>query len=90
MMTARSCGLGTILPSVDAVVVHDSDWNPRWDIQALSRARTLGAGPVLPVLRLYMHQTAEERILQLVSRRRGVDVILKPPPGRFVTQQALG
>ena len=33
MLSARSCGLGTDLPSISAVVLHDSDWDPRLDLQ---------------------------------------------------------
>lgn len=33
---AGSCGLGTDLPSISAVVVHDSDWDPRADLQVPS------------------------------------------------------
>ena len=29
LMRTSACGLGTDLPSVTAVVLHDSDWNPR-------------------------------------------------------------
>lgn len=29
-MSAKSCGLGTDLPSVTSIVLHDSDWNPRY------------------------------------------------------------
>lgn len=29
LMSTKSCGLGTDLPSISAIVLHDSDWNPR-------------------------------------------------------------
>ncbi len=29
LMNIRSCGLGTNLPSVDTIILYDSDWNPR-------------------------------------------------------------
>lgn len=29
-----SCGLGTDLPGISAVVIHDSDWDPSEDLQA--------------------------------------------------------
>ena len=34
LLAARSCGLGTDLPGISAVVIHDSDWEPRLDLQA--------------------------------------------------------
>ncbi|KAK9823247.1 hypothetical protein WJX72_001331 [[Myrmecia] bisecta] len=81
LLTTRSCGLGTYLPSIDTVIIHDSDWNPRWDIQAMLRAHCLGKGAALTVFRLYVRGSVEERILQLVEKKRGMDAVLKPGPG---------
>ncbi len=33
LMTMRSCGLGTDMPRVNVVVLFDSDWRPRLDMQ---------------------------------------------------------
>lgn len=33
LMATRSCGLGTNLPTISTVIMHDSDWNPCLDIQ---------------------------------------------------------
>ena len=33
LMTMRSCGLGTDMPRIDVVVLFDSDWRPRLDMQ---------------------------------------------------------
>ena len=30
LMSPEACGLGTDLPGVDTVILHDSDWNPRY------------------------------------------------------------
>jgi len=35
LLAARSCGLGIDLPGISAVVIHDSDWDPRLDLQAV-------------------------------------------------------
>lgn len=76
LLTAGCCGLGTELPGVTAVVIHDSDWNPRADMQALKHARRIGTGKEgLPVLRLYVRGTLEERILQLGRRGSGMDAV---------------
>ena len=42
IMDTRSCGLGTSLPSIDLVIIHDSEWNQQGDLQAIGRARCLG------------------------------------------------
>lgn len=36
LMTVRSCGLGTDLPRVDAVILFDSDWHPQLDVQVIT------------------------------------------------------
>lgn len=104
-MATRALGLGTSLPGIDTVIIHDSDWNQWGDLQALGRARCLGTPttaltkansaaaeglksadqlathpPV--VLRLYVQGTAEERALQLTSKRHGFEAAFKPGLGR--------
>lgn len=37
LITPKSIGLGTLLPGLSAVIVYESDWHPRLDIQALHR-----------------------------------------------------
>lgn len=43
LLATRACGLGTNLPGIDTVIIHDSDWNQLGDLQALRRARCLGS-----------------------------------------------
>ena len=59
-MDPRSCGLGTDLPSIDTIIIHDSEWNQAGDLQAIARARCLGSpAPKQPeVLRLVMQVRA--------------------------------
>ena len=33
LSVTRCCGLGTHLPTATAVVLYDSDWDPRGDVQ---------------------------------------------------------
>ncbi|KAL3149213.1 hypothetical protein ABBQ32_002039 [Trebouxia sp. C0010 RCD-2024] len=78
LMSTKSCGLGTNLPSITAVVLHDSDWNPRWDMQALSRAHHIGqADKAVPVYRLVTKGTLEERVHQLADKKKGSDLVFK-------------
>lgn len=46
LMATRALGLGTNLPGIDTVIIHDSDWNQWGDVQALGRAHRLGTGPL--------------------------------------------
>lgn len=86
LLSARACGLGINLPSITAVVVLDSDWSPKADIQALSRAHVLGPPPLsagaptapIRILRLFMRNSVEEKILSLAERRGGVAAAFRP------------
>jgi SNF2 family DNA or RNA helicase len=55
LATPRSCGLGTDLPGVGAVVLYDSDWHPRLDMQALNRAYAVGQPGKVAVYRCACH-----------------------------------
>ena len=82
LLSARACGLGIDLPSITSVIVLDSDWDPRADVQALGRAHTLGSlgspNTALRVLRLFMRNSVEERILMLAERRGGIGAAFRP------------
>lgn len=85
LLSARACGLGIDLPSITSVIILDSDWDPKADVQALGRAHALGsAGSLgastcpLRMLRLYMRNSVEERILMLAERRGGIGVAFRP------------
>ncbi|GLI58399.1 hypothetical protein VaNZ11_000099 [Volvox africanus] len=81
LATSRILGLGAKLPSIRCVIVFDSDWHPRLDMQALRRACCLGEPAQLGVFRLYARGTVEERLLQLVDRRRGLEQAFQPGSG---------
>jgi len=82
LLSARACGLGIDLPSITSVIILDSDWDPKADIQALGRAHTLGSlgasARPLRMLRLFMRNSVEERILMLAERRGGVGAAFRP------------
>ncbi|KAL0025228.1 hypothetical protein WJX77_008845 [Trebouxia sp. C0004] len=78
LMNTRSCGLGTNLPSVNTIIIYDSDWNPRWDVQALSMAHCIGSADRAPtVYRLVTKGTLEERVHQLTDKKKGCDLVFK-------------
>jgi hypothetical protein len=81
-MTTRGTGLGTDLPRVGTVLLHDSEWDPRHDLAAIGRARRIGQGGPLLLLRLLVRGTAEERILALAEKHRGLDALFESGPGR--------
>lgn len=68
LLSTRSCGLGINLATVDTVIIHDSDFNPHADIQAMNRAHQIGQSKSLLVYRLVVRASVEERILQLARK----------------------
>ena len=82
LLSARACGLGIDLPSISAIIILDSDWNAKADVQALSRAHLLGppagAGAPMRLLRLFMRNSVEEKILALAERKGGVAAAFRP------------
>jgi SNF2 family DNA or RNA helicase len=81
LLSSRACGLGVDLPSISAIIILDSDWNPRADLQALARAHCLGRAKgsrPLRILRLFMRNSVEEKILLLAERRGGVSAAFRP------------
>ncbi|KAG0562176.1 hypothetical protein KC19_9G124000 [Ceratodon purpureus] len=81
LLSTRSCGLGINLVSADTVVIHDSDFNPHADIQALNRAHQIGQSKTLLVYRLLVRASVEERILQLAKKKLMVEYPSANKPG---------
>lgn len=51
LVTQGTLGLGTDLPSIGSVIIYDSDWHPRLDMQALRRAHCISQPGQLVVYR---------------------------------------
>ena len=76
MQTVSCCGLGTDLPSITCAVIHDSDWNPQADLQAISRCLRLGSSPQgCPVFRLVTKGSVEEKLVQMAGGANGMEAI---------------
>jgi hypothetical protein len=76
LQTVNCCGLGTDLPSVACTIIHDSDWNPRADLQAISRCRKVGSSPQgLPILRLLTRGTLEEKLMLMAGHASGMEAV---------------
>ena len=76
MQTLNCCGLGTELPGVTTVIIHDSDWNPAGDVQAVARCRRLGEAPRgVPILRLLIKGSLEEKLIQMAGHAHGMEAV---------------
>ena len=68
LTTRESCGLGMALSKVDCVVILESALRSDDDLMALDRAYQIGKTNELPVLRLFLAGTVEERMLHLFKK----------------------
>lgn len=76
MQTVSCCGLGTSLPGIACVVIHDSDWNPQADLQAISRCHQLGGSPQgCPIFRLVTKGSVEEKLVQMSGSVQGMEAV---------------
>lgn len=76
MQTMGCCGLGTDLPEAALVIIHDSDWNPRGDIQAVNRCHKAGSSKSgVPIMRLIIKGTVEEKLMQMSENSAGMAAV---------------
>ncbi|GMK53767.1 hypothetical protein CspeluHIS016_0103530 [Cutaneotrichosporon spelunceum] len=59
LLTTRAGGVGINLASADTVIMHDPDFNPHQDLQAISRAHRYGQTKRVLVFKLMMENSAE-------------------------------
>ncbi|KAF7684114.1 putative global transcription activator SNF2L1 [Astathelohania contejeani] len=76
LLTTRAGGLGINLATADVVVLYDTDWNPRMDLQAQDRAHRIGQKKQVYVFRLVSENTIEERIVQRSLQKLKLDEVL--------------
>ena len=69
LLTTRAGGLGINLTCADTVILHDSDFNPAIDRQAMDRCHRLGQTRPVRVLQLCTQGTVDERILELANAK---------------------
>nr|CDS26103.1 lymphoid specific helicase [Hymenolepis microstoma] len=77
LLSTRSGGLGLNLQaSADTVIIHDSDWNPQLDLQAMDRCHRLGQEKPVLVLRFLTVNSIEEHIYSRALAKRGLEQLL--------------
>lgn len=83
LLSTRAGGLGINLTSADTIVFTDSDFNPYRDLQAISRAHRMGQIRKVKVYRLVSKYTAEERIIEIATKKLLLEEIIINPINRF-------
>ena len=58
------------------MIIHDLDWNPQLDRQAIDRAHRIGQTREVRVVWLVTSGTVEETMQQMQRRKRGLDAAL--------------
>ncbi|KAJ1854256.1 hypothetical protein LPJ76_004163 [Coemansia sp. RSA 638] len=73
LASTRTGGLGLNLTSADVVIIYDCDFNPHADLQAMARAHRIGQTKPVYVFKLVTQDTAEERIVEMATRKLVLD-----------------
>jgi SNF2 family DNA or RNA helicase len=78
LLSTRAGGLGINLTSADTVILHDPDWNPSMDAQAIDRCHRIGQSKPVTVYRLVAEGTVDERIYQrALGKREKTEALLE-------------
>src|SRR3546814_20290795 len=72
LLSLKACGTGLNLTAADHVVHFDRWWNPAVEEQATDRAYRIGQTRPVQVHRLITQGTIEERIAELLTRKRAI------------------
>jgi SWI/SNF-related matrix-associated actin-dependent regulator 1 of chromatin subfamily A len=76
LLSTRAGGQGITLTAADTVIIHDLDWNPQLDRQAVDRAHRIGQTRPVRVIRMVTEETVEEQIHTMQQRKAGLDAQL--------------
>ena len=69
LLSTRACGLGINLTSADTVILHDVDFNPAVDQQAMDRVHRIGQTRPVRVITLATEGTVDEKVLAIASKK---------------------
>ena len=72
LISLRAGGTGLNLTAADTVIHFDPWWNPAVEAQATARAHHIGQDKAVFVYKLVALGTVEERILELIERKRAL------------------
>lgn len=79
LVSLKAGGTGLNLTGADLVIHYDPWWNPTAEEQATGRAHRIGQKKEVEVLRLVVHDSIEEQVLQMSQRKRRLfDKLITP------------
>lgn len=76
LLSTRSGGVGINLATADTVIIMDPDFNPKQDMQALSRAHRIGQQKTVLVFHLITRASVEEKIMLKGKKKLALDHVL--------------
>lgn len=76
LLSTRSGGVGINLASADTVIIMDPDFNPKQDMQALSRAHRIGQKNAVLVFHMTTRGSVEEKIMEKGKKKLALDHVL--------------
>ncbi|CRL21083.1 SNF2-related [Penicillium camemberti] len=76
LLSTRSGGVGINFATADTVIIMDPDFNPKQDMQALSRAHRIGQKNTVLVFHLVVRASVEEKIMQKGKTKMALDHVL--------------
>ncbi|KAJ5281098.1 hypothetical protein N7478_006470 [Penicillium angulare] len=76
LLSTRSGGVGINLATADTVIIMDPDFNPKQDMQALSRAHRIGQQKTVLVYHLTTPGSVEEKIMERGKKKMALDHVL--------------
>jgi len=79
LLTTRAGGLGINLTAADTVIIHDVDFNPAADKQAMDRAHRMGQLRPVRVIKLASAKTVDEQVLEIAARSQRATPRTPPP-----------
>jgi len=82
LLSTKAGGLGLNLTAADTVIIHDSDWNPHADAQAVDRAHRMGQCRPVQVYRFLSKGTMDESMARLTQEKLELDRALKGKGGK--------
>ncbi len=79
LISLKAGGTGLNLTGADLVIHYDPWWNPTAEEQATGRAHRIGQTKKVEVLRLVVHQSIEEQVVNMSTRKRRLfDKLITP------------
>ncbi|PHH56057.1 Chromatin remodeling factor mit1, partial [Ceratocystis fimbriata CBS 114723] len=73
LLTTGAGGVGINLATADTVIILDPDFNPKRDLQALSRAHRIGQKNKVLCLQFMVKDSVEEKIMQMSKKKMALD-----------------